>query len=197
MNDNYAIDSPELTMGDDGVYRWLYKMDMDQNKSILYMLLKIFGWIGAGAFVCWAVILFMNHNIDLLFRSFFIFLLIIAAVEFLVWLGFTISCKVMKGTYELRFEMSETELNIYQSKENLEARKNWHYGRVPYRNIVSRAAFNSVLNIKSYPQWDMIDLGVIGGKFQVYARPEDFDTVLEFILSHVPERVSAAYRKNR
>ena len=47
MNDNYAIDSPELTLGDDGVYRWLYKMDMDQNKSILYMLLKIFGWIGA------------------------------------------------------------------------------------------------------------------------------------------------------
>ncbi len=187
MNDEYSIDSPVLTLGDDGVYRWLYRMDMSENKSMLYMLMRIFAWICAGAFAFWVFLLAKNHNTDMLPRSFLIFLLITAAVEFLVWLGFTIARGVMKDTYDLRFEMSETEVVIYQSAENMERRK---YGRRWHQSdLVSRAPFNSVLSVRAYPEWDMIDLGVIGGKFQVYARKKDFSAVLDYILEHVPERV--------
>ncbi len=189
MNDEHTIDSPRVTLGDDGVYRWLYRMNMEENKSMLYMLWKIFAWIGAGAFACWAVLLFMNHNTDILFSSFFIFLLATAAVEFFVWLGYTISSKVMKNNYELRFEMGETGVNLYQSKRNYEIRKRGYPGKKKFRDVVSEVPFNSVLNIITHPEWDLIDLGVIGGKFQIYVRSEDYELVLNHILDHVPERI--------
>ena len=42
--------------------------------------------------------------------------------------------------------------------------------------------------MKSFPQWDMIDLSMIGGKFQVYAAGADFGFVEKYILDRVPER---------
>ncbi len=189
MNDEYSIDSPELTIGDDGVYRWLYRMDMSQNKSMLYMLMKIFAWICAGSFAIWAFLLVKNHNTDILPRSALIFILITAAVEGLVWLGFTIFRKTSDDVYELRFEMDENRIVLYQSQENMERRKNLRPGRPHASDLYSEAPFNAVLSFKTHPEWDMIDLWVIGGKFQVYVRKKDFNAVQDFILDHVPTRV--------
>ena len=189
MNDEYSIESPEVTLGDDGVYRWLYRMDMSENQSMLYMLMKIFAWICAGCYMIWVFLLMKGHDTEILPKSTFIFLLVTATVECLVWLGFQIARKVMNNNYDLRFEMDENKIILYQSRENMERRKHISSGRPQASDIYSEAAFNTVLSINAHPEWDMIDLVVIGGKFQVYVRKKDFDTVLNFIQDHVPSRL--------
>lgn len=190
MNDEYSIDSPELTLGDDGVYRWLYRMDMSQNKSMLYLLMKCFAWICAGAFAIWVFLLIKGHDMDILPKSILIFILATAAVEGLVWLGFQIARSVMKDTYELRYEMDDNRIILYQSRENMERRKSG--GKPQASDLYSEAPYNAVLSLKAHPEWDMIDLVVIGGKFQVYVRKKDFDTVLNFIRDRIPSHAGKA-----
>ncbi len=194
MNDENNINSTEVTAGSDGVYRWMYVMNMEENKSMLYLLLKIFGWISAGACVMWfgmLAVMDVLGRTDIL-KTLCIWILITVAVEGLVYLGYTISRGVMKNSYPLRFEMNETGISLYQSEENMRRRKEGYYGRKPFRDTVSETTFSSVLSIKTYPQWDLIDMAVIGGGFQVYVRPEDYDLVLKYILERAPKRVREA-----
>lgn len=189
MNDEFSINDEKLTIGKDGVYRWLYNMNMKENRSLLYQLLKIFGAVSLGALVLWFLMLSMKGARINFPKTIGFWLLITAGVELLVWLGFSISRKVMKDTYPLRFEMDEKRISIYQSEGNLERRKSAYPGRKFFQDAVSETPFSAVLKITVRREWDLIDMVVIGGGFQVYARQEDFDEVLGFILAHVPERV--------
>lgn len=192
MNDEFMINDEELTLGKDGAYRWMYIMDMKKNKSLLYTLMKIFALISVGGLVMWFIVLNMNGARVNFAKTLVYWLLITAGVELLVWLGFGISRKVMHGTYPLRFEMDDKRISIYQSQENMERRKSGYRGRRYFQDAVSETPFSAVMKITVRREWDMIDMVVIGGGFQVYARPEDFDRVLEHILAHVPERVRLA-----
>lgn len=189
MNDEFSINDEKLTIGKDGVYRWLYNMNMKENRSLLYQLLKIFGAVSLGALVLWFLMLSMKGARINFPKTIGFWLLITAGVELLVWLGFSISRKAMKDTYPLRFEMDEKRISIYQSEGNLERRKSAYPGRKFFQDAVSETPFSAVLKITVRREWDLIDMVVIGGGFQVYARQEDFDEVLGFILAHVPERV--------
>ena len=62
----------------------------------------------------------------------------------------------------------------------------------PTLDEVSRLSFDAVLRVKRDPKWNMIDLSVPGGKFQVYAIGEDLDFVESFILERVPEHARRA-----
>ena len=195
MNNEHTIDLEEVIRGEDGVYRWMYQMNMEENKSMLYMLLKIFAWISVGCLAMWFIMMAIEGSMGIRISTvLLIWLLATAATELLVYLGYEISRKVMKGTYVLRFEMDDRKISIYQSAKNMERRKAQTYGRKPFQDTVSEASFNSVLSVNVHRNWDMIDMAVIGGRFQVYVWDEDFDLVLDHILSHVPERVRKSYK---
>ncbi len=194
MNDEYSINDTEVTLCEDGFYRWLYVMDMGENKSMLCMLMRIFGLITVGAGVFWFLLMRGSSYGDHFFSMFFIWILIIIGVEALVYIGYMISRKVMKDTYPIRFEMDDNGISIFQSEKIMARRKSGYQGRKDFSDVVSETAFSTVLGISTSRQWDLIDLTVIGGKFQVYVGKRDYDLVLDHILKHVPERVRNNYR---
>ena len=84
MNDEFMINDEELTLGKDGAYRWLYIMDMKENQSLLYTLMKIFALISAGGLVMWFIVLNMNGARVNFAKTLVYWLLITAGVELLV-----------------------------------------------------------------------------------------------------------------
>lgn len=187
------MDSQAVTRGEDGIYRWMYEMDMKENRSILYTVCKIMGWICLGLYVMFLLLI----GLELGFRLSTVLIVTGAAVGGAVLLMglsaliFFLSALIMRGKYCIRYEMGETGMEMFQSKWRKEAREvRRARGRVPsMTEVVSQISFAEVRRVKLYPRWNMIDLSLAVGKFQVYVREEDSRLVLNHILSHSSEKV--------
>lgn len=204
MDDSFEIYTDRVTLCDDGVYRWYYDMDMYKNKSMLWMLLRINLFIMLGASVGGAVLVgLVKHDFkDPMVRGIFVTgLALLALMSVLYVIGFYIAAAVKRGNYRLHFDMREDGLELVWSpgvrqtfvtgKKVLTLAGNALGSRRvrgryrPSLDEVSNIAFSSVFRHKSHPQWDMIDLYVPGGKFQVYVAGEDFERVERFILERI------------
>ena len=199
-----------VTLGDDGVYRWYYDMDMYKNKSILHMLLKVNCFLFPGIMlVC--VVMFGILEGDFfapIVRGMVVISLGLWALMSLLYIvGFYIAAWLKGGRYRVYFDLREDGVNlVWPDKLNEAFDTGAKAMRVlgaatgsrrlggrwrPTLKEVSDAPFSTVLNLIAYPQWDMLDLIVIGGKFQIYAKPEDMDLVRGFVLEHIPEGARA------
>lgn len=201
-----------VAQGSDGVYRWYYDMDMYRNKSMLYFLEKInvFIFLGVSAFGALLIGAVERDFHAPMVRGILLTGLIMGAVmAVLYWIGYYIAAGIKRGRYRIRFAMGEEGLELVWSDR---LKQGYDVGRKvlslagsaigsrrvrgrwrPTLDEVSRVDFSAVIRCKSYPKWEMIDLSMVGGKFQVYAAGEDFDFVEAYILEHIPER--AARRK--
>ena len=204
MDDSFERYTDRVTLCDDGVYRWYYDMDMYKNKSMLWMLLRINLFIMLGASVGGAVLIgLVKHDFgDPMVRGIpVVGLALLALMSALYVIGFYIAAAVKRGNYRLHFDMREDGLELVWSPG---VRQTFDTGKKvltlagnalgsrrvrgryrPSLDEVSNLAFSSVFRHKSYPQWDMIDLYVPGGKFQVYVAREDFEQVERFILERI------------
>ena len=206
MSEDLSQYTSRVQRGDDGVYRWHYDMDMIRNRSMLYTLLKancliLLAVTAAGSLL----IAWMEGGFDApMARGVaLIGLMLIPFLSLLYIAGFYIAAWIKRGNYRIRFAMREDGVELVWSdrlKEGMAAgatalraagvRGRWR----PTLDEVSTMSFSQVLRMKSYPQWDMIDLVIVGGKFQVYVSGEDFDRVELFIRDHVPERARGKRR---
>ena len=191
------MDSQAVTRGEDGVYRWMYEMDMRENRSILYTVCKILAWICLGLYVMFLVLFGMDTG----FRTSTVLIITgfaVAATAALMGLSalvFLLCALIMRGKYRIRYEMGETGMEMFQSKWRKDVREARRArGRVPsMTEIVSRLSFTEVRRVKVYPKWNMIDLTLAVGTYQVYVREADFRLVLNHILSRVPEKARDSY----
>lgn len=196
-----------MTEGDDGVRRWYYDMDMYQNKSMLYMLEKINLFVFTGVSLGGALLIgLVSRDFGApMVRGILVVGLAMGALMAVLYLaGFYIAAWIRGGQYRIRYSMSGEGIELVWG-ENLKkgmaagrmataaagsaagsrrVRGNWR----PTLDEVSKASFAQVVRVKSYPQWNMIDLSMIGGKFQVYAAGADFDAVEKYILERVQEK---------
>ena len=195
--DNYTA---RMTQGEDGVYRWYFDMDMFENKSMLYMLEKVnlFTFLGVsigGALLIMAV----EGNASFARGILLIGLALGALMALLYWIGFYIFAGLKRGNYRIHFAMSEEGIELVWSDRLKEGfalggkvlsitgaaigsrmvRGRWR----PTLNEVSSVPFSTVIRIRRYPRWNLLDLSVPGGKFQVYADNADIDWVESYILS--------------
>ena len=189
-----------VTQGEDGVYRWYFDMDMFENKSMLYMLEKVnlFTFLGVsigGALLIMAV----EGNASFARGILLIGLALGALMALLYWIGFYIFAGLKRGNYRIHFAMSEEGIELVWSDRLKEGfalggkvlsitgaaigsrmvRGRWR----PTLNEVSSVPFSTVIRIRRYPRWNLLDLSVPGGKFQVYADNADIDWVESYILS--------------
>ena len=204
MDDAFERYTDRVTLCDDGVYRWYYDMDMYKNKSMLWMLLRINLFIMLGASMGGAGLVgLVKHDFkDPMVRGILaVGLALLVLMSVLYVIGFYIAAAVKRGNYRLHFDMREDCLELVWSpgvKQTFDTGKKVLAlagnalgsrrvrGRYrPSLNEVSNVAFSSVFRHRSYPQWDMIDLYVPGGKFQVYVAGEDFERVERFILERI------------
>ena len=201
--DNYT---GRVTQGEDGIRRWYYDMDMYRNKSMLVLLERINLFTFLGVSVFGALLIIVIGGDASFARGILVVGLIMGAVmALLYWAGFYIAAAVKRGNYRIHYAMSEDGIQLVWSErtwEGFAAGRKWMRmagsamgsrraaGRLrPSLDEVSNVLFSQVIRIKSYPKWDMIDLYVLGGKFQVYTNPGDFSLVEAYILERVPERI--------
>ena len=206
--DNYTN---RVALSNDGVYRWYYDMDMYQNKSMLYTLEKVNLFTCLGVSIGGAMLIKLVEGDATFARGILVIgLLICASMALLIWIGFYIAAWIKKGKYRIHFAMREDGIELVwpnRLKEGFDSgrkalavvgsavgsravRGHWR----PTLDEVSNVAFSQVIRYKSHPKWNMIDLSMPGGKFQVYAKGEDFAFVEEYILDRIPERVRKAHR---
>lgn len=196
MSSEFDAFSPRVTRGGDGVYRWYYDMDMRRNKSMLYTLLKINLFIFLGVIVFGSLFLMLMHQGPSMIRGVtLIGILLLAGTSVLYVIGFYIFSWAKGGIYRVHFAMGEDEVELVWSArlkdimDGVAIGARGVRGRTrPSLNEVSHAPFNAVTRMRVYPQWNMLDLSMLGGKFQVYVGHEDFDFVKAFILERLSER---------
>ena len=194
--------SPRVRRGEDGVYRWYYDMDMHQNKSMLYTLEKVNLFTFLGVSAGGALLIALIEGDASFARGILLIGLILGAlIALLLWIGFYVFSGVKGGRYRIHFAMREDGIELVWPDRLRKgfalgekvlsatgaaigspmARSRWR----PTLNEVSSVTFSAVIRCKRYPKWNMLDLSVLGGKFQVYAASEDFEWVERYILDRV------------
>ena len=196
-----------VTRGEDDVCRWYYDMDMYQNKSMLYLLLRVNLFTFLGVTLAGALFVgFMQRDFGApMVRGIVVIgLALLAGMSVLYVIGFYLAAWIKGGRYRVHYVMREDGIELVWSasvKKGMETgrqilalagaaagsrrlRGRWR----PTLDEVSNARFSKVLHCKSCPKWDMIDLFLPGGKFQVYVGGADFDRVEAFIRERIPER---------
>ena len=206
MEDNLPVQiSENVTLGDDGVYRWKHEINLFKNPSIFFLVWKIF-------FFIFLVIFLMINVVDLILypqnmREMFVNNLkfagyFLAGMTIVVGLGYLIYAAMMKGKYVVRFEMTEKGVNHIQ--EESQAKKSKAVGRAATVSGILSGRFSSagagmaaqrtemysdfqrVRKVKAYPRKSLIKLNGYLSRNQVYTAKEDFELVKTFIIEHCP-----------
>jgi hypothetical protein len=188
----------------DGKYRWTYPMNMLTNPTVYFTVCKIFGGLGAIAFIATYISDIFSGNFanmieDLKWWG-------VAILVFLVISGisYLIVAAQYGGKYIVRFTMDEN--GIKHEQVPVQKKKAVKLGAVlagvgaltgsPGRvgqGILTAAHttlasdFKVVRSIKAQRRWNTIKVNEPFAKNQVYTTKEDFDFVLDYIRSHCPK----------
>lgn len=192
----------KVTRFEDGVYRWYYDMDMYRNTSMLHTLEKVNLLIFLGISIGGALLIWFAERDASFARAVLLIGLGMGALMALLYLiGYYIAAGIMRGRHRVSFAMREDGIRLIRSgrpkggdgfgemvmsvEDSASPASSQRYSRM---NQISNIYFSEVGRYRSYPQWNMIDMSMPGGKFQLYARNDDFDFVERYILERIPER---------
>lgn len=206
MNEEFNNDTARVTQGEDGVYRWYYDMDLYQNKSMLYTLEKVNLFLFLGVSIGGSLLIRAVEGDAAFARGIlWIGLALGALMAFLYWIGFYIFAGIKQGNYRIHFAMREDGIELvwpdrlkegFALGEKVMSATGSAIGSRSVRGRsrpsleeVSNVSFSQVIRCRSYPKWNMIDLSVPAGKFQVYVGSDDFAWAEAYIHERVPERV--------
>lgn len=189
----------------DGMFRWIYEFRMMQNPVILFTILKIFGGIFGGIWLFETVLMLFDGGFDA--EVFLHNTLGIAAVTLVMLvislLSYVIVAAMNGWKYIVLFEMNGEGVTHTQMQKQFEKAQavGWltamagaMTGNLTTMGIgINTAVHNSlhsdfakVRNIKVRRRQHTIYVNELLGKNQVYAEPEDFDFVLEYIRKRIP-----------
>lgn len=171
-----------ITRGSDGVYRWRYEMSLLKSPVIFFSVWKILFWISVGIFGFMAL-LDLKGILHIL-KAFAIFQL---GMTVMVWIGCAVYALFFGGRYCVEFEMDDTGVTHRQNAQQAaKVQKALRY-QYTYRasgHTEMRTDFARVTAVKVRRRWHLITLREGIETNQVYVPEEDFDLVLDHILSH-------------
>ena len=198
---DYAAEADDsVRLCPDGLYRWVYELNMFKSTAILGTLFKVLG-IAIG--VVWLLICIMNGFED--FGQFTLLMLgIFAGICVLSLLAYLIVAAVNGGKYCVLFEMNETGLRHIQLPKQYKKAQvlSWiamlagaiagnptgtGAGLLAASRNSLVSEFPKVRSIKADPAHNIIRVNAPLSKNQVYVKDADFDFVLNFIRSHCPK----------
>ena len=209
LNPNGQLESPDYSgervrLCTDGKYRWTYPMNMYTNPSVFITVCKIFGGLGAVAFILTYISDifhgdFSNIIEDLKWWG-------VAILVFLVISGisYLIVAAQYGGKYIVKFTMDEN--CIIHEQIPAQKKKGMKLGAVlagagaltgsPTRvgqgllvaaHTSLSSEFKVVKSIKPQRRWNTIKVNETLSKNQIYKTKEDFDFVLDYIRSRCPK----------
>lgn len=201
------VTGENVTLCNDGKYRWVYDMNLYTNPTILLVVLKIFFWIivGTWLFISLVTCCTSRHVWDDVCDFTWVFALI--GVGFLAFctMCYYLFALFVGGKYCVLFEMDEGGVMHKQMPYNTKKSKVIGYVTALAGVATGKAAmvgsglhvaaktqqhsdFKRVRSIEVYRRRNVIKVNSPFNYNQVYARDEDFDFVLEFIKSHIPAK---------
>ena len=200
--------SENIKKCDDGTYRWVYEFDMLKNPIILLTVLKIFLIVLVGIWVVFGLFRIGNDGFVGAFALQTKELLIPAAIL----LGLSIAAYIILACiygwkYCVLFEMNETGIRHIQMEKQykkaqaigwLTAMAGAAAGKPGMAGTGLLAAtkneqateFIKVKRMRSFRAFHTIKLDSLLNHNQVYAQPEDYDFVLEYISKRIPKNKS-------
>ena len=195
--------SENIKKCEDGSYRWVYEFDMLKNPVILLTVLKIFLIVLVGMWVVFGIFRIGDEG----FVGAFILqakeLLIPAAILFgLSIAAYIILACIYGWKYCVLFEMNETQIRHIQMKKQYKKAQalGWLMtmagaaagkpgtagtGLLAAAKNEQATEFRKVKRMRVWKAFHTIKLDGLMNHNQIYAQPEDFDFVLEFISGHI------------
>ena len=191
-----------ITLCQDGKYRWVYEVGLFKNPTYFLLIWKIFFSVFLGIFV-FIMILDAIQNSDFFPDMFLtnlkVFGYFIIGMTVIVGISYCIYAAIMGGKYCVIFEMDENGINHKQmpkqaKKANLISALTvlggiaaGNLSTVGVGLISARtemySEFAKTRKVKAYPRRELIKVNGLLSHNQVYAEKEDFEFVKDYILS--------------
>ena len=200
--------SENIKKGDDGTYRWVYEFNMLMNPIILLTVLKIFFLVLAGMWVVFGLFRIGNDGFIGAFAAQTKELLIPAAILFgLSIAAYIILACIYGWKYCVLFEMNETGIRHIQMEKQYKKAQALGWltsmagaaagkpgvagtGLLAATKNEQATEFSKVKRIRALKTFHTIKLDGLLNHNQIYAEPEDFDFVLEYISKRIPKNKS-------
>ena len=197
--------TPNITLCNDGKFRWVYEMNLFKNPTIFLLIWKIFFFIIIGIFGFMLLIDVFDGNMNgerILFdlKIIGISVLVMSAV---IGLSMLIYAAVMGGKYVVIFEMDDKGINhIQEPSQAKKARKigaataligaaSGNFSTMGAGMGASRtemySEFSKTRKVKAYSRRDLIKVNGLFNHNQIYAGKEDFGFVYNHIVQRVPK----------
>ena len=205
MNDGERV-TPNISLCDDGKYRWIYELSLFRNPTVFLLVWKIFFFIFLGIFAVTMLVDLLGGYMDL---EQFLSTLRIMGIVFLVMtaiiaMSVLIYAAIMGGKYIVIFEMDDKGVNHKQVPT--QAKKARKLGAATAMMGAKTGSFSTMgaginatrtemysefsrtRKVRAYPRRDLIKVNGLLSHNQVYAKHEDYDFVVNYILARVPEK---------
>lgn len=206
---NNGIDG-SVRQYEDGKYRWVYEFKLFRNPTILFVIYKIFFFIGVGEWVLTTLFSLGSRNFfwDGFLENTKVFLILTACLLALATLGYVVYALIMGGKYCVVFEMDEegvrhTQLDSQFGKAKVISMLTSVAGAAAGNpgavgtGILAGAkntmysGFGIPAKVRAFPRRDTIKIDRALSHNQVYAEDADFDFVYKYIVSHLPIKAAA------
>ena len=195
--------SENIKKCDDGTYRWMYEFNMLTNPIILWTVLKIFIFVLLGMWVIFGLFRIGDEGFINAFVEEAKALKIPAIILFgLSIVAYIILACIYGWKYCVLFEMNETGIRHIQMEKQykkaqaigwLTAMAGAAAGKPGMAGTGLLAAtkneqateFSKVKHLRTFRAFHTIKLDGLLNHNQIYAEPEDFDFVLEYISKQI------------
>ena len=191
-----------VSLHGDGKYRWSYEYSLFKNPTVFFLIFKIFFFIVLGIFA-FMVILRITENGNFFREEFLgylkVFGFVLLGMIALVGVSYLIYAAIMGGKYSVIFEMDDKGVNHIQTARQAKKARgigeaaaviglaSGNFGMAG-AGIASQTTnmysdFSKVKKVKRYPRRNLIKVNATLNHNQVYAAPEDYEFVYDFIVS--------------
>ncbi|RYQ27390.1 hypothetical protein [Bifidobacterium pseudolongum] len=200
--------SENIKKCDDGTYRWVYEFDMLKNPIILLTVLKIFLIVLVGIWVMFGLFRIGNDGFVGAFALQTKELLIPAAILLgLSIVAYIILACIYGWKYCVLFEMNETGIRHIQMEKQYKKAQ-----AIGWLTVMAGAAagkpgaagtgllaatkneqateFSKVKRMRALKAFHTIKLDGLLNHNQIYAEPEDYEFVLDYISKRIPKSKS-------
>ena len=200
--------SENIKKGDDGTYRWVYEFDMLKNPIILLTVLKIFLIVLVGMWVVFGLFRIGNDGFIGAFAAQTKELLIPAAILFgLSIAAYIILACIYGWKYCVLFEMNETGIRHIQMEKQYKKAQALGWltamagaaagkpgaagtGLLAATKNEQATEFGKVNRMRVFRAFHTIKLDALLNHNQIYAEPEDYEFVLDYISKRIPKSKS-------
>lgn len=200
--------SENIKKGDDGTYRWVYEFNMLKNPMILLTVLKIFLLVLAGMWIVFGMFRIGDDGLVGAFTAQTKELLIPAAILFgLSIAAYIILACIYGWKYCVLFEMNETGIRHIQMEKQYKKAQALGWltamagaaagkpgaagtGLLVATKNEQATEFGKVNRMRVFRAFHTIKLDALLNHNQIYAEPEDYEFVLDYISKRIPKSKS-------